>query len=682
MKPRFSTSAAMLVLSLLILPACAPKVTTPVKEAEKITEKETVKPEKEKLDLDRVAREIEEEERRRQKAFESAEQAYAEGEPVRAEELFLSFIGDYPEDERVPLAYMRVGKIYVEEGRLDEAAGVYEKVVSEYPGHDLSAEAQYRLALVYFGRGDYNDAVEAFKGLLDLPLDKGRKLSVVTTIADGYYNMEMYFDALSWYMKSLGERPGEDDEKKIKARVVKIVDEKLAPWELEEVVDAFGGTFAADYAHYHLIKLLVEEESYEEAKREVEKLVTRTGDEVLKRRAGEILEIIVQRMNVNADTIGCILPLSGRFAPYGRKVLKGIQLAAGVFGNAGGIPVNLVIKDSKGMPAEAVRAVEELVEEDRVVAIIGPLLSGNAEVAAFRAQEMGVPLMALSQKMGIPEIGDYIFRNFLVSRLQTKTLARYAVEELGIRRFAILYPMDYYGEEFMNLFWNDVTLFGGEVVGVRGYEKGKYDFGSEIRDLVGVDKVDRKTGRSRSKSDRLMPIVDFEAVFIPDSYDKAAVIAPQLAYNDVLGVRLLGTNSWNSPKLVKIGGKYVEGAVFVDGFYPDSHYEFARNFTSEFESAFGEKPGVLEAQAYDATKMVVSLIRSGDAKSRVELRDALLSMKNHDGATGRTTVTDVGDVEKNIFVLTVSNGQIMEAQWTTAPEEEEGFKEEELPLIQ
>ncbi|NIQ94532.1 MAG: hypothetical protein GWN87_10185, partial [Desulfuromonadales bacterium] len=61
--------------------------------------------------------------------------------------------------------------------------------------------------------------------------------------------------------------------------------------------------------------------------------------------------------------------------------------------------------------------------------------------------------------------------------------------------------------------------------------------------------------------------VDFDALFIPDYADRVGMIAPQLAYYGIEELPLLGINGWNSPDLLRVAGAFVEGAIFVDGFF-------------------------------------------------------------------------------------------------------------------
>lgn len=609
-----------------------------------------------------IARAIEKDEEEAKRSFFEAEEIYRSGEEEAAYKLYASFVNSFPDSPFADDAYLRMGEINYKKEDFQGAATSFQKIVESYMGSDFLMEAKFRLALAQYQMGEYNDVIQSLESLLHVPLEKERKISVMTTIADAYFNLEKYNEGLSWYVKVMDLSPEKELEEKIEKRIMNVVDKKVGVEDLNAILPTFEGTFAGEYIKYALIIRKVDEGKYEQAKKEMQAFIDNTDFESMKLRGEDALHLIAQRMDVKANTIGCILPLSGRFAPYGQKLLQGVQLAAGIFSADSGVAVNLVIKDSMGESEHAAKLVDELVDEDKVIAIVGPLLSKVAEDAAERAQERGVPIMTLSQKNDIPDIGNYVFRNFLTNRLQARTLADYAVNEMGIRNFAIMYPRDFYGEEMMSLFWNYVLLYGGTVVGIEDYDRKQYDFGWEIKRLIGMDKVNKKAQEELEDNEKTLPLIDFEAVFIPDTYDKAAAIAPQFVYNDVNNLRYLGPNSWNSEKLVERGGKYIEGAIFTEGFYADSAYERAKGFASDFEAVFGERPGTLAAQAYDATLMIVDFIKAGESRSRVEMRDSILNLENFKGATGVTNVLDSGDIDKKLFVLTVKKEEIVEAE--------------------
>jgi branched-chain amino acid transport system substrate-binding protein len=357
--------------------------------------------------------------------------------------------------------------------------------------------------------------------------------------------------------------------------------------------------------------------------------------------------------------VGCILPLSGRNAAYGNSALDAFLLAAGVFNAAKETPIRLLIEDSQSDPAVAGAAVGKLAAAG-VTCILGPLGSLEALEAAKEAQRLKVPLLTLTQREGITGIGDYVFRNFLTAAMQIRTVVQYAQAEIGLRRFAILYPEDPYGQDMARLFREEVLRKGGEIRKEKSYKTDQTDFGEEIRDLAGLPPA--SPGDDLPAVMPPKPNPGFEALFIPDSSSRVAMIVPQLAYHDISGIRLLGTSGWDSPELLKTDPERLQGAIFVNGFFANSFRPEVNRFVEAFYAAYGREPDAMEALVYDAADIVVRLMIENRGGTREAFRKSLLQVKGYRGVTGRTTFSSSRDAEKELFVLTVKDGQIIQVK--------------------
>jgi branched-chain amino acid transport system substrate-binding protein len=358
-------------------------------------------------------------------------------------------------------------------------------------------------------------------------------------------------------------------------------------------------------------------------------------------------------------SLGCILPLSGRFAAYGNRALETILLAAGLFDPQKKSPVKLVIEDSESRSEKARAAVSKLVRAG-VVAIIGPLGSDESQDAATEAQRWKIPLLTLTQQEGITEAGQYVFRNYLSGSLQVKTLVKFAMEDLQLRKFAVLYPDDGNASEIMKLFHREVTRRKGSVVWTESYKNDQTNFGEQIRKLAGT--MENTRAGDEGLGQPSPKIINFDALFIPDSYPAVKMIVPQLVYNDIQGVRLLGLNGWNSRELLTMENGYLEGAIFTDGFFVESTYQGAIDFVDKFYAAYGREPDVMEAQVFDTAGMAVKIIAENKGETREKFRDALQGIKAYPGVTGRTSFSATREAEKDAFVLTVKDGKIIQVK--------------------
>ena len=376
--------------------------------------------------------------------------------------------------------------------------------------------------------------------------------------------------------------------------------------------------------------------------------------------------------------IGALLPLNGSYARFGERALKGILLAADVFG-ADGVTVEVHARDVGSAPSDAEEAVMKLAGNPKVMGLIGPLLSSTAPRVAKRAERERLPVITLSQREALPATGPYVFRNFITISNQARTLASYSYHVLGQRNFAVLYPDNSYGREFAKFFAEEVVRFGGEVVGIKSYNEGQVDFARELTDLFAIEVVERMEGRRRIRE--YTSGIEVDALLIPDNYNVIGQVAPYLAFYNIKEVTLLGSSVWNSPELIKLAGEYVEGAVFVDGFFAGSSKEETVEFVSSFRDIYGYEPGVLEAESYDAAMILIRALTRGWLTRR-DVRDSLSGMEEYRGVTSPISFDEDGEAVKDLVVLTVKEGRIREIEDPFAiygphPEEGEDGMEEE-----
>ncbi len=391
--------------------------------------------------------------------------------------------------------------------------------------------------------------------------------------------------------------------------------------------------------------------------------------------SGRIEHEIAEEQAVRVGVIGCLLPLSGSFALYGQEVLNGVQLAlAKAFQE--GKSIQLIVKDTRGSAEEAASLVQELAATYKVMAVIGPLASRSALSAAKKAQEIGVPIIALTQREGITAEGDMVFQNFLTPAMEAERLVRKMTGELGLSRFAILYPDTAYGRTLMNLFWDKVEEGGGSITAVESYKPEETDFAVEIKKMVGLHyprpesvvqallekkyrlyQMGAEVGPPTEKE--MEPLVDFDAVFIPDNAQKISLIAPQFPFHKVFRVRFLGTSLWQSPELLEHAAEYLQGAVFPSGFSAQSDSPRVKNFVALYRKTYDTEPGILAANGFDTICFLSELISKNSPRTRRDLREAMLASKNFDGITGKVVFNDRREVLKNPALFTIRGKRLV-----------------------
>ena len=196
---------------------------------------------------------------------------------------------------------------------------------------------------------------------------------------------------------------------------------------------------------------------------------------------------------VKVGRIGLLLPMSGPLKVYGKRILSSVQMALGMelvpFGGSKLIqtkgPLTLITLDTKGDPQRALAQLDLLVDKYQVMGMIGDPSPDTALPVALRAQAYQLPIISLSHRANLPLLGPYVFRLGLTPEKQAEALAEIAMGQMGLRRFAILYPRHQYGLNMMHAFWNAIQKRKGEVTAIEDYSYGQTTFTSEAKKLVG-----------------------------------------------------------------------------------------------------------------------------------------------------------------------------------------------------
>jgi len=348
------------------------------------------------------------------------------------------------------------------------------------------------------------------------------------------------------------------------------------------------------------------------------------------------------------NAVGVLIPLSGKWESVGQKILRGVLLAQGVFAQGQASNVRLVIRDYGNSEDSIPSIIDELERDHSIVAIIGPVGERASEIACGESRKRGLPAVMFTQAEIAPMDGTYCFRNFLTIDMQARALLA-AARAMGITRFGVMSPDDHFGRAFSERFQRLAPSFGVQVVRTRIYPLQKADYKQELTALFpGLKRRVSKAGAG-----------DPEAVLIPDSAQNAAVIASYFSYFKMRNVRIFGPTLWDSPEFLKVGGKYVEDAIFLSGFFQGSVGSPVQNFTRVFQDTFHSQPSVWEACAYDTARIIQGFFQEHQS-STMDLRAYLAGVREFHGASGTTSFLPDGSLEKSPYLLTVRNGTVQE----------------------
>jgi ABC-type branched-subunit amino acid transport system substrate-binding protein len=593
----------------------------------------------------------------------------------------------------------------------------FQAVIDRYPAAGELSELNYSLGLAAFSIGKYELAWKSLQKVAEEELYPAEGLNLQLMLAELARLREDYWLAWTRLMSAWEEMQKVTDSQimktpdEVQALIGELIAERFDPDQLMEVKERYPKSFPGGEAILRLARIAGEAMDYGRAQALLTEFFAAFPEHPRYQEAQELQQKIEQALLVDKHKIGLIIPLSGKLSVYGNMVLKGVELAVEEENRERESKLSLIIKDSAGKPALAAQVMQQLVVEDQVIGVIGPVLSNSVRAAGKVANQLRTPIITpTASAPGIPQLGPYVFRNCITSTQQGQAIAEFAIEKMCLREFAVLYPKNSYGIEFKDIFISYVNQLGGKVLGMATYGEEETDFRWQAEYLSNIEP---------------------EAIFIPDYADKVVLIAPQLAFyatrqsmadlpEDVVldegesqrekeqqqalleaelkketasewwmesggidalppailpqqtnpleaeaagiepqaqeapKVILLGTNGWYSPKLVQEGDKFVEQAVFPAGFYENSPSPVVQGFIGRFRERFRQAPNLLAAQAYDAARMVIHAL-NGEVADRDDLQQALLNIVDFPGVSGRTSFTPEGDSQKELFLIGVKH---------------------------
>jgi ABC-type branched-subunit amino acid transport system substrate-binding protein len=618
--------------------------------------------------------------------FARAEKFFEAGAYDEALTLYIEYTQRFAKEPLAAAALMKIGQIYTVNGEFDSARSAYQRIRTDYASSSFVPDALVAELLAFYQQGSYQDVIQLAPATLQR-LDSDLYIfKTYALIGDSYLAMGEPIDAIDNYVRAREHATALEQQgilDKLKEAIA-----RLDTADVAILVNYPDESLPMDFLLYQLGLNYALEEKYDDALNVLAVFISRYPDNENRVLVESLIEEIKKNAVFQRHTVGVLLPLSGPYQRFGQRALKGIELALDKFSSQGdNPPIDIRIKDTGADPDQTIIALEELYQE-QVAAILGPIVT--SQVAAVEAQRMGIPIITLTQKDNIPEIGDKVFRNFITPKMQVQAITSFAVESLGLHRFAILYPDENYGLTFMNLFWDELIELGGQVVGVESYQPKQTDFSDPIKKLVGlyyeipedlkpVDEIVEDTDglteaeitdeKDPEEEDEIEdeeeepePIVDFDAIFIPDSPGMAGQIAPQLAYYDIKDVYMLGTNLWHSDSLVRIAHQYVQGAVMPDGFFADSPSPAVQNFVAAFAETYEEKPDFIEAVVYDSAMILFHAVSRSHIQYRNEIRDELLNLDYYPGITGSTRFDENGEVLKKLHLLRIKGNRFVEIE--------------------
>ncbi len=341
---------------------------------------------------------------------------------------------------------------------------------------------------------------------------------------------------------------------------------------------------------------------------------------------------------LSSKTFGCLLPMSGKYKIVGEKALRGILAATDSM--PPGVEYRVIVKDIGDSEAMLSSALSSLTKIDDLSFIIGPLPSKFIPAVSAGVNNKKIPTLVFPISENESAGGPYIIKFYYPVEEQARVLASYAVKELGVRSYAVLYPDTSLGKRMKDEFIKSLRTNGGNTVYESSYDSKERNIEKEVM-WIASEKP--------------------EGVFIADGSSASAEVIVQLKKKGGLSdVLFLGPSTWNGSLFQDLAGEEIDGfvyrAIFTDFFYyGGSDWEA---FLKSFGAKVKKEPSYLEYQSYLATRLILSVDSiSNPGKGLIE---KLAALHGDPGYIIKKERNGSIQVSPRYLILSVADGELSE----------------------
>lgn len=339
----------------------------------------------------------------------------------------------------------------------------------------------------------------------------------------------------------------------------------------------------------------------------------------------------------NAAKIGFTAALTGGAAAYGKSEEEGVRLAVEEINKKGDFPIDLLVEDTKAVPADSMNATKKLIQE-KVSLIIGPMTSNEAKAAGPIIQNAKVPSLEISVTAeNITDIGDCIFRNSVPESKNIPQTVKKTHKLLGYKTAAILYAHD--NEQ--------------HVTAQKYFQKTMEEEGVQVIDVETFGSKDSEYSAQLTNIQHKAP----DVIVVCSYYQEGSRILKKMREMG-MDQPVLGDNGFVSPELGKMAGAAADNVYVSSMWSADRKDEKVQKFVENYTKAYGRAPDQFAASAYDGVYMAMDAMqRAGTTTDHKKIRDALAQMKDFKGVCGTFSFGEKRDPVVDLILMKMQDGK-------------------------
>jgi len=577
-----------------------------------------------------------------QESFNRALEAYRLKNYTQARSMFQKILSEDPNGPLTTTALLMLGKSYIGEGYFRQAERTASQLIDEFPLSRYYDDGQMVLARAAFENHDYETCFNSLRQIKKHSTDKQ-----LLTQADETIRSSVEMLSLPSFAAAINSLPNDEAKNAFilayTKKLIALGRYTKARGVLENVTKNFPKT---DYA--------------------------KTAKEWTK---------TIKDKNEGPVKIGLIVSLTGTNGEVGKSIKSGIELSIANYNKTSKIKIDLIIYDDRSDMIECIKAAHALSETDGLALIFGPIESEMMAAASVVANYNRVPIISpTAVQSGLTDIGPYIYQANADVTLRSDAIARYVIQKLGMKRFAILAPSDGYGESASNGFARAVEKYGGRILTYQKFYDNTTDFKSQItmiRKLTLIDQLDGAISSSKlslmqidsvynqyfpvdptaDKKEEFAAPVHLDGIFLPVYIDDIKYIAPQIAFYNIQ-TRLLGGDNWYDETELRLQQNYIDSVIFVSEYFVSKSSAAAKSFNDGYRSLYKKEPAREASYGFDLMEMITQLVKAG-AYTAEDMQAQLSKGAVWTGVHNEIRFTSESRVNPSVHLLQFVKGQVV-----------------------
>lgn len=340
------------------------------------------------------------------------------------------------------------------------------------------------------------------------------------------------------------------------------------------------------------------------------------------------------------DTIkvGVFLPMTGGVAAYGQEEWEGIQVANQMQPTVLGKKVELFLVDEKSDRIEAANAVSRLIQNNKVVAILGSATSSNTMAGSAVAEKAKIPVISpTATDPRVTQNKKYMFRVCFTDSFQGEVAAKFVYNNLKARKAALLIDQAQdYSVDLGKIFERSFQKLGGKVVLTTFCRSGDQDFSAQIASI-------KKSGA--------------DVLYLPNYYTEDALVCRQIAEAG-LKIKVMSADGAQNDVLLKVGGKAVEGFALTGHFDKEgASTKIAKAYLAKFKEVYKKDSPAFSALGADSYFLLIDAMKRAKSTDGQKVRDQLAKTKKFQAVSGIINIGEDGNAIKSAVILQVKDGQ-------------------------